>query len=126
MKLLFAMLLCSVLTLATGCVDTVDGRSTPGVLVTKDKIIKRFDRNVPQVLTATRAVLTRNGKLMVDNIAANTLEARINEREVWVRVSAVEPKLTEVTVQARSGMAADIEMAADISTQIAVQLTQVP
>ena len=113
----------SVLLLAAGCVSTVDGRSKAGVPLSKDKIVKRFNRPMQQTVLSTRAVLSRDGKLLVDNIAANAFEATVKDCRVWVKLEEVEPQLTQVTVQARRGANSDIEMAADISTKIAVQLT---
>jgi hypothetical protein len=67
-------------------------------------------------------VLNRNGKLLVDNAVNNTFQARVNQRNVWVRVADVDGKVTQVTVQARSSMGGDVELAAEISKQIALQL----
>ena len=121
-KFLSSLLLSGVLALASGCVSTVDGNAKAGVPFAKDTIVRKFDRTMPQANAAAREVLSRNGKLTVDYIAANTLEAKIDERTVWVQLYSVEPKVVQVTVQARRGAVADIELSADISTQIALQL----
>jgi hypothetical protein len=129
-KFFSLVLLSSVLALATGCVETVDGHMKAGMPLTQDKIVKRFDRSLAQTITATRTVLTRDGRLEVDNIAANTFQAQIKNHDkwetVWVKLEEVESKLTQVTVQARTTMGTDIDLAADISTRIALQLTVTP
>ena len=40
---------------------------------------------------AARKVLNESGKLTVDHIAANTLEAQINDITVWVNMQATDP-----------------------------------
>ena len=125
MKVLTSFLLCTFLVLATGCVSTVDGRSKAGI-PGKDKIVKRFDRPMQQTILAARTVLSRDGQLLVDNIAANAFEGIVKDCRVWVKLEEIEPKLTQVTVQARVGANSDVDMAADISTRIALQLSQMP
>jgi hypothetical protein len=71
-------------------------------------------------------VLTRNGKLILHNVVNNTFQARINERNVWVRITKVDDKTTAVDTQARTSSNGDIELAAEIDKQIALQLTVIP
>lgn len=108
--------------LFSGCIDTPDGGTTAGVPFVKDTIVSRYERPVPQLVDATRVVLQRNGKLLVDNSVNNSFQAKVNEHTVWVRVSQTDGKLTEVTVQARGAVGGDIELAAELSKQIALQL----
>lgn len=116
-------LVCSVALLClSGCVGTEDGHSTGGIPFTKDSIVSRYEKPVQPLANATRVVLSRNGKMIVDNAVNNTFEARINQRNVWVRVSDVDGKVTQVTVQARGSMGGDVDLAAEISKQIALQL----
>lgn len=105
----------------TGCVHTVDGRTKAG-LPSKDKITSRYERSVPQVVDASRAVLRTNGQIQSDDTVANALHAKVNKRDVWVRVAKVDEKVTEVTVQARNGSRGDIYLASEISKQIGIQL----
>mgnify|MGYP001175470696 CR=1 FL=1 len=76
-----------------------------------------------QVQKSAREVLSKLGKLEVDNIAANTLQAKVTDCTVFVRMRQVDPKYTEFTVQVRRGAISDIDLAADISTRIALQLS---
>jgi hypothetical protein len=71
-------------------------------------------------------VLKRNGKLLVDNVVENTFQAQVNQRNVWVKVAAVDPKVTAVYVQVRGNFGGDIYLASELSKQIALQLTVTP
>jgi hypothetical protein len=69
-------------------------------------------------------VLQRNGKLLVDNVANNTFQAKVNQRNVWVKVADLDGsgKITVVSVQARGPVGGDVDLAAELSKQIALQL----
>ncbi len=110
----------------SGCVGTEDGHSTGGDPFSKDTIVSRYEKPVTPLAAATRVVLNRNGKLLVDNSVNNTFQAKINERNVWVRVSDVDGKVTQVSVQARGSFGGDVDLAAEISKQIALQLMSGP
>jgi len=120
---LLCLLLCGLLAIVgTACVSTIDGHYKAGFPV-KDCIVKRVDRPMEQVQKSAREVLSKLGKLEVDNIAANTLQAKVTDCTVFVRMRQVDPKYTEFTVQVRRGAISDIDLAADISTRIALQLS---
>lgn len=121
-KILFSLVLTSMAVFFGGCVGTPDGGTTIGMPLVKDTIVSRYERPVPQLVDATRVVLQRNGKMLVDNSVNNTFKAKVNQHTVWVRVSDVDGKLTQVTVQARSAVGGDVELAAELSKQIALQL----
>jgi len=109
---------------AAGCYHTVEGRSKMG-LPSKDMIEGRYERPVEQVYAAARRVLEYNGTLRGDNTVMKTLEARVNTRYVWVRVDEVQPNLSRVQVQVRtSGGGGDVDLAAELEKQIALQLAQ--
>ncbi len=121
------LVLLSALTLPlffTGCVRTVDGHMKAGVPMSKDKIVSRYERTVPQIISAARVVLAHNGQIQVDDTASNTLQARVNDRFVWVSATQVPetPQITEVVVQVRAKVAGDVDLASEISKQIAIQL----
>ena len=118
--LLFAVCLGSLL---VGCVNTVDGRKQMGVPFLKDKIESRYERTVDQVFAASKTVLGYRGTLNSENTIGKTLEAKVDQRNVFVRVYAEDPKVTRITVQARtSGGGADIDLASEIDKLIALQL----
>ncbi len=106
-----------------GCYHTVEGRSRTGVPFVKDKIVSRYERPVDEVLAATKEVLKFAGTLTGENTIAKTLEAKVDNNTVGVRVEEVEPMISQVTVQARkkSGFA-NIDLASEIDKRIALQM----
>jgi hypothetical protein len=121
-KFVSSLVLSACLAFLAGCIGTQDGNSVAGVPFTKDRFISRYERPVPQLVAAARAVLNRNGRILVDNAVNNSLEAKVNQHKVWVKVTAIDAKVTEVTVQARGGMVGDADTAAEISKQIGMAL----
>ncbi len=121
-KFLSFLALSACLVFLPGCIGTQDGHSVAGMPFTKDRIVSRYARPVAQLDAVTRTVLNRNGKILVDNSVNNSFSAKVNQRSVWVKVSDVDGKITEVTVQARGSMGGDVELAAEISKQIAMML----
>jgi hypothetical protein len=111
------------LVLFSGCVGTETG-NTVGGFPTKDKIVSRYEKPLPLLVAATRFVLQHNGKLLVDNVVDNTFEAKVNQRDVWVKVADLDGtgKITVVSVQARGSYGGDVDLAAELSKQIALQL----
>lgn len=126
-KSLLVAALSAVALLGTSCVSTPDNHSKFGVpWVYKDTLVRRYPRTVEQVSAATRVVLSRNGKLVMDNAIDNTFKAMINERSVWAKVTKVDEKTTQLEVMVRTAMGADIDLASEQVTQIALQLTVTP
>lgn len=111
------------LAVVTGCQNTPDGRKRAGVPFMKDTIESRYQRQVGPIFTAARQVLELNGTLTGENTITSTLEAKVDNRTVVVKVDEVEPGVSRVLVEARRrGGAADIDMAAEIDKQIALKL----
>jgi hypothetical protein len=110
----------------TGCVRTEDGRRRAAVPFSgRDRIEARYERSAAQALNAAREALIFNGTLTSDDAVTQTVVGRVDTRTVWVRVEEVEPRLVRVIVQARSkGGASDVELAAQIQTQIALRLQE--
>jgi hypothetical protein len=109
--------------LISGCVSTPDGHSQVGIpWVYKDHLTSRYPRTVKQVSDATTIVLSRNGKLLLNNAVDNTFKAKINEQTVYVKVTKVDDKITELEIMARTALGADIELASEMDKQIALQL----
>ena len=103
------------LSLLTGCYSTVEGRTKAGLPFSKDRIDSRYERPLDQVFGAAKDVLKFNGTLEGENTISKTLWAKVDTRTVWVKVEEAEPKITSVTVQARTkGGVADIEDARDL------------
>ena len=122
-KTFFVVSVSALTLLTSGCIPTPDGRGAVGVKIASDTIHSRYDRTVAQLNDATRQVLKRNGKIQMDDVANNSFKARINEHNVWVKITKVDEKNSEVLVQARGTTTGDIELAAEIDKQIALQLT---
>ena len=127
-KKLFALsALAGLAGLLSGCVSTVDGRSQAGVPFIKDKVGGRYDRSVPQILEAAKSVLTHDGVLTSEDLVKNSLEAKVDQSSVFVRVDPVDPArpVSEVTVQVRTkGGATDIDLAHQIEKEIALALVR--
>jgi hypothetical protein len=125
---LFVVLLGGIV-LVAGCVDTVSGRKTAGVPWIKDKVEGHYERPLNQVYEAAKDVVKFNGTLVNESIlhtATNevkTVEGKVNQRTVWVRVEATDPKVTGVSVQTRTKAGGpDIDLAHEIEKQIALKL----
>jgi hypothetical protein len=117
---LFAVILLAV---ATGCYSRVDGRKSAGIPMVKDSIEGRYQRPPAQIFQAARQVLELTGTLTGENTINSSLEARVDNRTVIVKVDEVEPGVSRLVVQARKkGGAADIDLAAEIEKQIALKL----
>ncbi len=116
-------LLAVLLAATSGCYKTMDNRSRMGVPFSKDKIAGQYERSVDQVQTAARKVLQYNGALVSDDIVNRVLVGKVDTRTVYVKLTELEPALTQVTVQARTkGGGADVDLAAEIDKQIALHL----
>ena len=120
----FLALVSAVLALnLTGCVSTADGHKKAGVPWVKDKIESKYDRPVKDVTNAARAALKEAGTLISEDVVKNTLTAKIDTRTVYVKVSEIDNKITQVLTQARTkGGGADVDLAAEIDKRIALQL----
>jgi hypothetical protein len=115
-----------------GCVSTVNERSTAGVPFLKDKIEASYPRPVDTVFQAAKEVVLDKGTLINEGTvfmnqtnAIKTVEGRVNERKIWIRVEPVDSKVTKVTVQARTKAGgADVDLAAQLDKEIALKLAQ--
>lgn len=119
------------LVVAVGCVKTVNDRKTAGSPFVNDKLENRYQRPMDQAYKASVAVIGRMGTVSREGIInpgtneVKTIEGRVNERKVWVRVQAVDPAVTAVTVQVRtSGGGSDKPLTHEIATQIALELAR--
>jgi hypothetical protein len=129
MKTKMLVVLLGGLVLAAGCVSTVNDRHTFALVPGKDKFESRYERTPDQVYAAALEVIKFNGAVSRESIinpGANqlkTIEAKVSGRSVWVRVQAVDQKVTSVTVQVRtSGGGTDLDLTQELQKQIAVKL----
>lgn len=117
--------------IATGCISTVSGTHTPALTWSKDRVEGRYQRSVDQVYQASVKVITDNGVLITEYIPHDTtntvrsLQGKVNEKNVWISVEAVEPTITQVTVQTRSTMGvSDVDLSHELEKEIALQLAR--
>jgi hypothetical protein len=128
-KMMIFALLSAVVLAVVGCVDTVSGRKTAGVPFIKDMVEGHYERPLDQVFNAALEVVKFNGTLVNESIlhtetnTVKSVEGKINQRKVWVRVESVDPKVTGVVVQTRTaGGGSDLDLAHEIEKQIALKL----
>jgi hypothetical protein len=131
MKKLFFATLAGAAIVAAGCVSTVSGTHSPAVTWSKDQVQGRYERTLDQVYQASVLVIQHNGVLITEYIphdntnAVRSLEGKVNDENVWIRVEAVDPKITEVTVQTRSSWGvSDIDLSHELEKEIALQLAR--
>lgn len=131
MKKTICLGLLGALVLLNGCVSTVSGGKTAGVPFMKDTVRGSYERTVDQVYEAAKEVVKLNGTLVRESVLhtdvndVKTVEGKVNQRDLWVRVAPVDAKVTEVSVQARTaGGAPDVDLAHEIEKQIALKLVR--
>lgn len=127
-KSIFAVL-AGVAIIATGCVSTVTDSHSFAVSYGKDSMAGRYPRNLEKVYQASVAVVTDNGVIIQEFIphdstnAMRSLEARINDSKVWIRVEQIDPKVSQVDVQARTKWGrTDLDLVHEIEKEIAIKL----
>jgi len=125
MKMNFSALLAGLclLGLTVGCYHTVEGKSRAGKPFSKDRLESRYERPTDQVFAAAKEVLAFNGTLTSENTISKTLEAKVDNNRVWVKVDEVEANISRVFVQARkSSGGGNVDLASELDKQIALQL----
>jgi hypothetical protein len=125
-KLFVLFVIAGLAGLGVGCVETVDGRNEAAVPFMKDKLESRYERSVPQIVEAARYVLNQNGKLVADNTVNNSLEGRVNQTTVWIKVDQIDAAkpISQITVQTRTkDRVADLDLAHEIDKQVALYLS---
>ena len=125
LKIYTIALISVIAVLFSGCYKTVDGHVKAGVPFKKDKIEGRYERPVPQIFDASKVVLSRLGKIVSEDTISKTLVGKIDTRTVWIRVEEVDAKVSKITVQVRTkGGSSDIDLAAQVEKEVALQLAQ--
>ena len=128
MKLNFLALLAGAAIVAAGCVSTVTDQRTFASTWSKDTITARYPRTTEQVYHAASYVVSQDGTLTREFITPGTnvvrsLEGKVNQRTVWIKVSEVTPQLTQVEVQARGDWGgSDVDTASQLDKEIALYL----
>ena len=129
-KTIFAFLAAAAL-IGTGCVSTVSDTHTFASSFGKDYMAGRYQRTPEQVYAAALTVIQSNGVLVKEYVphdstnVVRSLEAKVNQRTVWVRVASVDTTTTQVDVQARSKWGTrDQDLTHELEKEIAIQLTR--
>jgi len=132
MKIFAVLAMAAVLIAAIGCVSTVTDRKTAAIPGLKDSFENRYERTVDQAFDAAKAVVSNSGVLSSESILHNqtnqvkTIEGKVNQRNVWIRIEAIDPKVTAVTVQTRTpGGATDMDLAHQLATEIGIKLATI-
>lgn len=129
MKIFAALAGVGMAIITAGCVSTVSDTHTAGFYM-PDSVVGRYARPIDDVYGAAVQVVTRDGVLLTEYIPHDTtnsvrsLEAKVNQEKVWIRVEAVDPQITQVTVQARTAMGGDTQEAHELDKEIALQLAR--
>ena len=127
-KFFAALVVSMALPALTGCYHDPTEHTKFGVPFIKDKITAKYDqRSVNEAFEAAKAVITKDGTLLSETTNYPTdvkvVYGKINQRDVWVSIQAIEPKVTQVTVQARnSAGGSDIDLAAQVNLEIGLKL----
>jgi hypothetical protein len=130
-KTFFAVLAGVAVVVATGCVHTVSDTSTFAVSYGKDSVAGRYQRDLDTVYKASVAVIQNDGVLLTEYVphdntnAVRSLAGRVNDCKVWIRVEQVDPKVSQVDVQARTKWGrVDIDLVHELEKEIALQLAR--
>jgi CO dehydrogenase/acetyl-CoA synthase beta subunit len=114
---------------ATGCVQTVSDTHTFAISATRDMVSNRFDRPFAEVYKAACAVLKNDGVIVTEYVSheytnsVQSVEGRVNNHKVWIRVGVIDTKITQVDVQARTKAGlTDIDLAHQLGTEVALEL----
>ena len=130
-KLILLVSLVALSSAIVGCVNTVSGKKTAGVPWVNDRSDAKYERSLDQVFNATRDVLIRNGTVTSAGTLYNqtndvrVIEGQVKQETIYVRIEALESRLTALTIQARTpNGGADVLMAHELDKQIALELAR--
>lgn len=115
--------------IVVGCVQTVSDTHTFAVSWGRDSVAGRYQRPLAEVYQAAVKVISDNGVLVTEHIPhdytneVRSLEGRVNDRRVFVRVEQIDPQVSQVDVEARTKMGrVDIDLVHELEKDIALQL----
>jgi hypothetical protein len=131
MKTKILMALAAIALMTAGCVTTVSDTKVAGNPMGRDAVAGRYQRPVDEVYRAAIQVINNDGTLLTEYIphdTTNTVRAfmgRVNQNKVWMRVEAVDPQITQITVEARTKWGnQDLDMAHELEKEVALQLAR--
>jgi hypothetical protein len=114
---------------ATGCVHTVTDDTTFAVSYGRDSVAGRYQRSLQEVYDASVKVVSQNGVLLTEHIPhdytneVRSLEGRVSDCKVFIRVEQIDPKVSQVDVEARTKMGrVNIDLVHELEKDIALEL----
>ena len=114
-----------------GCVKTVSDTHVATVSFGQDSVEGRYPRTMDQVYLAAVQVVQHNGAVITEFIPHDTtnvvrsLQGKVDQSDVWVRVEVVDPRITSVIVESRTKWGnKDIDLAHELEKEIALQLSR--
>ena len=127
---IFAVLV-GIAIVTAGCVKTVSDTHTATVSFGKDSVEGRYPRSLDQVYQAAVTVVNNNGAVVTEFIPHDTtnvvrsLQGKVDQSDVWMRVEAIDPRITSITVEARTKWGnKDIDLAHELEKEVALQLAR--
>jgi hypothetical protein len=131
MKITLFALVAGAAVITAGCVHTVSDTNALATTWSQDSVSGRYERSVDQVYQASISVIQQNGVILTEFIPHDTtntvrsLQGRVNDMKVWVRVTGVDTKVTQVDVEARSKWGlSDVDLSHELEKEIALQLAR--
>jgi hypothetical protein len=126
-KLLAALF--AALMVTSGCISTVTGGKVAGVPFLTDAIQSEYKLPPEVIFVATKEVIKADGVLTSEGInysptnAVKTVQGKVDQCSVWVRIAPLDPQVTSVAVQVRTGGGgSNMSLAQQIDKEIAVKL----
>ncbi len=114
---------------ATGCVGTVSDTNTFAMYYGRDMVSGQYNRPFDEVYKAACAVVKNDGVIVREFVSheytnsVQSVEGRVNNRKVWIRVGFIDPKITQVDVQARTKAGlTDIDLVHQLEKEVALEL----
>jgi hypothetical protein len=132
MKTIIFAALVGITLFTAGCVSTVtDTHTATMVPFGQDSVEGRYPRSLDQVYQAAVAVVNNNGVVITEYIPHDTtntvrsLQGKVDQCNVWMRVEAIDPKTTSVVVEARTKWGnRNIDLVHELEKEIALQLAR--
>lgn len=126
----FAVIIIAAVCVA-GCVNTVTEDKTAGVKLSADRVENKYQVTLARAFDASKRALasygsvSRESTLLESTNQVRAIEGKANGRDVWIRIEAVDPTITAVTVQARSTWSgSDVQTAHEVATRVALELAK--
>jgi hypothetical protein len=124
-----ALLAGAVIVTLVGCVNTVTEQQRGGVPAFRDRVEGRYERPLNTVFDAAKRALTSygnvasEGQLHTSSNQVRTLEGYVNQNSIYMRIEAVDPKITSVIVQVRTKWGStDLQVAHELEKRVALEL----